>query len=497
MTPEEFRAAGHALIDWIADHRSRIPDLPVQSQVEPGHVAAGLARTAPEEPDTFDDVLADLEYVVVPGITQTQHPRFFGWFPSNATLSSVLGDLASSGLGALGITWQSAPALTEVEEVVTEWLRELTGLAPQWRGAIHDTASTACLVAMLAAREKATDYCEARGGLQDEPAPLTVYTTAHAHSSVPKAVLLAGYGRDNLRIVDVDPTTYAMRPDALAAAVTADIAAGRRPAAVVVNVGTTGTTAVDPLAQILPIAREHGMWVHVDAAMAGSALLLPEMRWLVDGIDGVPAAPGHQDAEHTPVAGADSLSWNPHKWLGTILDTSLLYVRDPQHLVRVMSTNPSYLRSAVDGEVTQYKDWGIPLGRRFRALKLWFHLRLDGVDAIRARLRRDLANARWLAEQVQAAPDWQVLAPVNLQTVCVRHQPSGLVGEDGTVLDGDALDAHTLAWVDAINSSGRAFVTPSLLYGRWMVRVSIGAEATERSDVATLWDLMRTTAEGR
>jgi aromatic-L-amino-acid decarboxylase len=479
VTPEEFRRAGHVLVDWIADHRARVPDLPVQSQAKPGQVAAGLAAAAPEHPEPLADLIADLESVVVPGITQTQHPRFFGWFPSNGALSSVLGDLASSGLAGLGITWQSAPALTEVEEVVTEWLRELTGLAPGWRGTIHDTASTACLVALLAARERATEYGELRGGLQEERAPLTVYTTAHAHSSVVKAALLAGYGRDNLRMVDADPATYAMRPDALAAAVAADVAAGSRPAAVVAGIGTTGTTAVDPLAAIVPIAAEHRMWVHADAAMAGSALLLPEMRWLVEGIDG-----------------ADSLSWNPHKWLGTILDCSLFYVRDPGHLVRVMSTDPAYLRSTVDGQVTQYRDWGIPLGRRFRALKLWFHLRLDGIEAIRVRLRRDLANARWLADQVAAAPGWRVLAPVVLQTVCVRHEPAGTVAPDGTVLAGDALDAHTLSWVDSINSSGRAMLTPSVLDGRWMVRVSIGAEATERADVAAAWDLMRATAEG-
>lgn len=471
MTPEEFRVAGHALVDWIADHRTRIPELPVQAQVKPGEVAAGLPPAAPDGPEPFTAVLSDLDRVVVPGITQVQHPRYFGWFPSNATLSSVLGDLATSGLGALGITWQSAPALTEVEEVVLEWLRELTGLPDSWKGAIHDTASTACLVALLAARERATGYSETRGGLQAEPAPLTVYTTEHAHSSVPKGVLLAGFGRDNLRMIDVDPTTYAMRPDALAAAITADVAAGLRPAAVVVCVGTTGTTAVDPLAEIVAIARDHGMWVHVDAAMAGSALLLPEMRWLVDGLEG-----------------ADSLAWNPHKWMGTVLDCALLYVSDPQHLVRVMSTDPSYLRSTVDGAVTQYKDWGIPLGRRFRALKLWFHLRLDGVDAIRARLRRDLANARWLAEQVAAAPDWRVLAPVNLQTVCLRHEPQGLSGDD--------LDAHTLAWADAVNAEGRAMVTPSRLDGRWMVRISVGAERTEHGDVEAVWGLVREAAAG-
>jgi aromatic-L-amino-acid decarboxylase len=469
MTPEEFRAAGHQLVDWIADHRLRVPDLPVGARVKPGEVAAGLARHAPEAPEPFADVLADLERVVVPGVTQTQSPHFFGWFPSNASLASVLGDVASSGIGALGITWQSAPALTEVEQVVVGWLRELTGLSDSWHGVIQDTASTGILVALLAARERATGYSAARAGLQAQARPLVVYTTAQAHSSTPKAVLLAGFGQENLRYVDVDPVTYAMRPEALKAAMTADVAAGRTPAAVVASVGTTGTTAVDPVREIVVVAAEHGAWVHVDAAMAGSALLLPEMRHLVDGVEG-----------------ADSLGWNPHKWMGTILDCSLLYVRDPDHLVRVLSTNPSYLRSGVDGDVVQYKDWGIPLGRRFRALKLWFHLRLDGVEAIRARLRRDLENARWFAAQVEAAPQWRVLAPVTLQTVCLRHEPPGL--------DADALDAHTLAWAGAVNDSGRAFVTPAVLDGRWMVRVSIGAEATERPDVEQLWALLRRAA---
>jgi aromatic-L-amino-acid decarboxylase len=477
VTPEEFRAAAHELVDWIADLRLRIPDLPVRSEVTPGEVRTALTGPPPEHPEDFSAVLRDLDRVVVPGITQVQSPGYFAWFPSNSSLASVLGDMASSGIGALGITWASAPALTEVEEVVTEWLRELCGLAPEWRGAIHDTASTACLVAMLVARERATGLGEHRGGLQAEPAPLVVYASPQAHSSVPKAVLLAGFGRENLRLVDVDPTTYAMDPEALRAAMAADVAAGLRPAAVVASVGTTGTTAVDPVAAIVAIAAEHGAWVHVDAAMAGSAMLLPECRHLFAGVDG-----------------ADSLSWNPHKWLGTVLDTSLLYVRDVDHLTAVMSTNPSYLRSAVDGEVTQYKDWGIPLGRRFRALKLWFHLRLDGAEAIRARLRRDLENARWLAAQVAAEPGWEVLAPVALQTVCVRHVPAGLRGSDGAVTDPDAVDAHTLAWVERVNASGRAFLTAALLDGRWMARVSIGAEATERSDVEELWARLREAA---
>src|SRR5258708_8806329 len=267
-------------MDWIADYRARIPLMPVQAKVKPGEVAGRLPARAPEEGERFGRVRADLEGIVVPGLTLVQHPRYFGWFPSNASLSSVLGDLASSGLGALGITWQSAPALTEVEEVVVEWLRELTGLPGSWKGVIQDTASSACLVALLAARERATGYSEARGGMQAESAPLTVYTTQHAHASIPKAVALAGFGHDNLRLVEVDPVTYAMRPEALASALEADVAAGRRPAAVVPSVGTT---AVDPLAQIIPLARPYGMWVPVDAAMAGSALLLPEMRRLAEG----------------------------------------------------------------------------------------------------------------------------------------------------------------------------------------------------------------------
>jgi aromatic-L-amino-acid decarboxylase len=472
MTPEEFRAAAHELVDWIADFRERIPELAVQAPVEPGDIRRALPTSPPTEREPLSALLSDLDDVIVPGLTQVQHPRHFGWFPSNASLASVLGDFTSSGLGALGLTWQSAPALTELEEVCCDWMRQLYGLPDDWRGTIHDTASTAALVAMLCAREQASQHSQSSGGLQAQPAPLVVYASDQAHSSVPKAVLLAGFGRDNLRLVASEPWTHAMSTSALADAIRTDLAEGRVPAAIIVAIGSTGTTAVDPLREVLDIARPHGIWVHVDAAMAGSALLLPECRAMFDGL-----------------AEADSLSVNPHKWMGTILDTSLFYTRNPEHLVRVMSTNPSYLRSTVDGEVTQYKDWGIPLGRRFRALKLWFHLRLDGVEAIQARLRRDLANAQWLAAQVESTPHWEVLAPVTLQTVCVRHQPPGVSGH--------ALDAHTLGWVDAINASGRALLTPSTLDGRWMVRVSIGVESTEAADVGAVWELMQAEASAR
>ena len=267
----------------------------------------------------------------------------------------------------------------------------------------------------------------------------------------------------------MDPATRTMQPQALADAIARDLDAGRVPAAVVAASGSTGVTAFDPIADIVDIARPHNLWVHVDAAMAGSAMLLPEHRYLWEGIEG-----------------ADSLSWNPHKWMGTILDTSLFYVRDQEHLIRVMSTNPSYLQSKVDGDVTQYRDWGIPLGRRFRALKLWFHLCLDGPDIIRERLRRDIANANWLAEQVRESPDWELVAPMTLQTVCVRHKPDNL--------DAEALNTHTLTWARRINDSGAAFLTPSLLDGLWMVRVSVGVETTERQHVEALWQLMQLAA---
>jgi len=470
MTPEQFRLAGHDLIDWIADYRTKVATLPVRAQVKPGEIKNHLPQKPPQKPESLDQLMADLEKIVVPGITQVQHPMHFGWFPSNASLASVLGDITSSGLGTLGISWESCPALTEVEEVVCDWLRQLTGLSQQWEGTIHDTASTACLTALLIAREKASDYAQNNGGLQAESKPLTVYTTDEAHSSVSKAALLAGFGKDNLRMIAVDKSTRAMTSTALAACIEKDIANGCQPAVIVACVGSTGVVAFDPVAQIAEIANRHNIWLHVDAAMAGSAMLLPEYRHLWEGVEN-----------------ADSISWNPHKWMGTILDCSLFYVKDPEHLIRVMSTNPSYLRSSVDGEATQYRDWGIPLGRRFRALKLWFHLRLDGIDAIRERLRRDLDNAQWLAAQVEATNEWQVLAPVNLQTVCIRHQPAGVEGDD--------LDSHTLTWVNAINQSGEAFMSPSQLDGRWMVRVSIGVEATTREHVQRLWDLIQRSAD--
>jgi aromatic-L-amino-acid decarboxylase len=469
MNPEEFRRAGHQLIDWIADYRARVEEFPVRSKLEPGAVRADLPKNPPTQPEPFEGIFSDVEEIILPGLSHWQHPSFFGYFPANGELASVLGDYLSTGLGVLGLSWQSSPALTELEEVVTDWMRQMMGLSDSWSGVIQDTASTSTLVALLCARERASDYSLIRGGLQAEGKPLIVYVSSHSHSSVEKAALLAGFGRENLRFITTNEN-YAMKPDALDAAIRADLEHGLVPCAVVATTGTTTTTALDPVEAIAEVARQHNLWLHVDAAMAGSATILPECRWMWDGIES-----------------ADSLVFNPHKWLGAAFDCSLYYVRDPQHLVRVMSTNPSYLQSAVDSKVKNLRDWGIPLGRRFRALKLWCLIREQGVERLQTRLRRDLANAQWFAEQVSATPNWRVLAPVPLQTICVRHEPQGLEGEE--------LDKHTQAWVERVNNSGGAYLTPATLDGLWMVRVSIGSILTEHQHVEALWELMQHQAE--
>jgi aromatic-L-amino-acid decarboxylase len=470
MTPEEFRRYGHQLIDWIADYRAGVAQYPVMSPVEPGQIKAQLPAAPPEHAEPFTAVLRDVERVLLPGLSHWQSPRFFGYFPANSELASVLGDYLSTGLGVLGLSWQASPALTELEEVMTDWMRQMVGLSAGWSGVIQDTASTSTLVALICARERATGYALAKGGLQAGGLPLTVYVSAHSHSSVEKAALLAGFGRDYVRAVPVDATSYAVRPDALRAAIAADLEKGLKPCAIVGTAGTTATTAFDPLGALAEVAKQHGMWLHVDAAMAGSAMILPECRPLWEGVEG-----------------ADSLVFNPHKWLGVAFDCSLYYVRDPEHLMRVLSTNPSYLQSAVDSRVKNLRDWGIPLGRRFRALKLWCLIREQGVEKLRQRLRRDLENARWLEQQVKAQPRWRVLAPVALQTLCLRHEPAGLAGE--------ALDRHTQAWAERVNRSGAAYLTPAVLDGRWMVRVSIGSLTTERAHVAQLWETLRAAVE--
>ena len=467
MTPEQFRSAGHELIDWIADYRTRLAagEFPVQSPLSPGEVMAKLSPSAPIDGEPIQAIFADFLAAILPGITHWQHPSFFGYFPANSALSSVLGDMLSSGLGVIGLNWQSSPALTELETAMVHWMRDLVGLSDRWTGVLQDTASTATLVALICARERSSGYSGAHGGLQSVKAPLVVYASEQAHSSVEKAGVLAGFGRDHTRAIPTDGN-FAMSTPALEQAIAEDRGRGLEPCCLVATTGTTGTTAMDPVATLARIADSEGLWMHVDSAMAGAAMLLPELRDHWDGIEA-----------------ADSVVVNAHKWLGAVFDCSLYFVRDAQHLIRVMSTDPSYLRSAMDSKVINYRDWGIPLGRRFRALKLWFLLRAEGTDRLRARLRRDIENARWLAAAIRETERWRVIAPVELQTVCVRHEPPGL--------HGDALDAHTQEWSARVNASGAAYLTPARVGGHWMVRVSVGAELTEREHLEALWELLK------
>ena len=470
MTPDDFRKAGHALVDWIADYRERLATgaFPVQARVAPGDLIKQLPATAPEMPEPLDAILADLDRLITPGITHWQHPQFYGYFPSGGSLTSVLGDMVSTGLGVVGLSWQASPALTELEQVTTNWLRDLLGIPATFSGVLQDTASTSSFLALVCARERATDYGATRGGLQTAEPPLIVYVSSQSHSSVEKAALLAGFGRDNVRSIATDEN-FALSVPALSEAIRRDRAAGLRPCAIVATTGTTSTTAMDPIAAIAAIARAEKLWLHVDAAMGGAAMLLPEYRHYWAGVEA-----------------ADSIIVNPHKWLTVAFDCTLFLVRDPQHLVRVMSTNPSYLQSPTDIQVRNYRDWGIALGRRFRSLKIWFNLREQGAEAIRQKLRRDIANAQWLEAQVRAAPDWRVLAPVTLQTVCIRHEPPAL--------EAGALDAHTRRWAQSINDSGAAYLTAAVINGRWMVRVSIGSALTEPAHVQQLWSIIQDAA---
>ena len=468
MDAATFRRLGHALVDRVADYREGLEGRPVMSQVPPGWVRSRFPSAPPERGGGLEDWLEALDATILPGITHWNHPSFFAYFPSNTSYASILGDLLASGLGVQGMSWQTSPAATELEEVTMDWLRQMVGLSPAFTGVIQDTASTATLGALLCARERSTSHGQSRKGLQSGEAPRVVYASDQGHSSIEKAALLAGFGREHLRLIPTDDA-HAIRVDLLEAAMTRDVADGLRPCAIVAAVGTTGTTAIDPLPPLAGLARAHDAWLHVDAALAGTAMVLPECRPLWEGVEQ-----------------ADSVVFNPHKWMGVGFDLCAYYVRDPEHLIRVMSTNPSYLRTAQDGEVKNFRDWHVQLGRRFRSLKLWFLLLDEGVEGIRTRIRRDLANAAWLRDEVARTPGWELLAPVPLQTVCLRHVPPGM-GEA-------ALTAHNLGIVARINAGGEAYLTPSVLKGRQTIRVSIGAEQTERHHVERLWERLRAEA---
>jgi aromatic-L-amino-acid decarboxylase len=476
MTPEEFRRRGKAMVDWIADYYDRVESFPVLSQAKPGELRAALPAHAPEHGESFDAMMADVQRLILPGITHWQSPNFFAYFPSNNSFPSILGEMLSAGLGVQGMLWATSPACTELETHVLDWLVDMLALPAEFAssgaggGVIQDTASSSALCALLAARERATNYASNEHGCGGQ---LVAYTSTQAHSSLDKAAKIAGIGSANLRAIPVDGH-FAMRPDALAAQITRDRAAGKIPFFICATIGTTSSNAIDPLRAIGEIckkenapakdAHRNAIWLHVDAAMSGTAALCPEFRWTHDGIEL-----------------ADSYCFNPHKWMFTNFDCDCFYVRDRATLIRSLSVLPEYLRNRAteSGAVIDYRDWQIPLGRRFRALKLWFVIRHYGVEGLRHHVRRHVELAQKFASWVRADERFELAARAPLNLVCFRHRA------------GDEANQRIM---ERLNASGELYLTHTRLNDRFTLRMSIGQSQTELRHIERAWQRIREEA---
>ena len=464
MKNDDFRRSGHQFVDWIADYFENVEKYPVLSRLEPGAVKDLVPAVPPARGEGMEAIFRDFERVVMPGITHWQHPGWFAYFPANNSPASVLGELLTAGIGAQCMVWQTSPAAAELEEVVCDWLRQMIGLPAGFSGVIQDTASTATLCAFLSARERATGFESNESGVRQ---PLTVYASEEVHSSADKGVKIAGFGRKNFRRIPTDER-FALVPERLEEAVVRDKAAGLLPACVMATIGTTSSGAIDPLRAVGEICRRHGLWFHIDAAWAGTAALLPEKRWILEGAEL-----------------ADSLVFNPHKWMLTNFDCSAYFVKDPSALVRTFEIHPEYLKTGVDAKVKNYRDWGIQLGRRFRALKLWFVIRSYGVEGLQAMVREHIRLAGLVKEWVEADPRFELLAPVDLGLVCFRLK-------DGR--DEAALNELNRRFLERINAAGPIFLTHTSLRGRYTIRFVVGQRTTEERHVRTAWDVITTAA---
>jgi aromatic-L-amino-acid decarboxylase len=465
MDKNSFRKFGYKFVDWVADYFEGVEKYPVCSQVKPGEIKNHLPASPPLKAEPMDTIFNDFEKIITPGITHWQHPSWFAYFPANNSPASVLAELLTAGVGAQCMSWQTSPAAAELEEVVTGWLRQMLGLPDGLAGVIQDTASTATLCALLSARERATGFRSNQRGFR---APLAVYSSDQTHSSIEKGVKIAGIGRENLRLIPTDEA-YAMIPDKLEEAVREDKKRGLEPACVVATLGTTSSTAIDPIATIGRICQEHGLWLHVDAAFAGSAAILPEMRWMLEGAQFM-----------------DSFVFNPHKWLFTNFDCSAYFAKDPAALVRTFEIHPEYLKTGHDAQVKNYRDWGIQLGRRFRALKLWFVIRSYGVEGLQAILREHLRLAQLFKSWVEEDGRFELVAPVPLSLVCFRLN-------DGR---GEApLDELNKKLLERINATGAVYLTHTSLRGRYVLRLVIGQRTTKERHVRAAWELIKKEAE--
>ena len=451
---EEFRQAAHQAVDWIAGYLANPRQYPVLAKIKPGELIDQLPRSAPERGESFQAILADFEKLVLPAVTHWNHPGFMAYFACTGSTPAILAEMLAAALNTNAILWKTSPAVTELEQVSLDWLRQWLGLPEGFFGIIYDTASVSSLHAIAAAREMADPDARQSGA----PPNLTLYTSEQAHSSIEKGAIALGVGQRNVRKIPVD-AEFRMRPDALLQAIQQDLAAGKKPFCIVATVGTTSTTSIDPVEKIAEVAGEYGLWLHVDAAYAGAAAILPEFRHILAG------------AER-----AHSLVLNPHKWLFIPVDLSAFYTRRPDILRRAFSLVPEYLRAAEDPRALNYMDYGVPLGRRFRALKLWFVLRYFGREGISAALRSHIAWAQEFAAWVDADPRFERVAPAPLSVVCFRSKGS---------------DGHNRRLLDKINASGKFFLSHTVLDGRFVLRLAIGNLGTTRDDVLAAWDMIR------
>jgi aromatic-L-amino-acid decarboxylase len=457
MSPGEFRKYGHHLVEWLAAYQEHPERYPVLAKHEPGALIDALPTSGPEHPETMDHILADFESQLIPAITHWNNPGFMAYFATSASGPGVLAEFLAAGLNANGILWRTSPAVTELEQVTLGWLRQWMGLRDEWFGLIFDTASIGTLHAVLAARDAADPSYRLNG----TGAPLTAYCSEHAHSSIDKAVMAAGIGQHNLRKIPSD-TQFRMRTDLLAEALHTDVAAGRKPCCVIATVGTTSTTSIDPVREIAGICQRYGAWLHVDAAYAGSAAIVPELRWLLDGVEM-----------------ADSLVTNPHKWLFTPLDLSITYTRRPEVFRQAFSLVPEYLRAQQDPRALNLMEYCIPLGRRFRALKLWFILRRYGHLELARMIRDQISWVEQLAQQIGDHADFELCAPAPLSVACLRYRGS---------------DEQNRAILDKVNATGEIFLSHTVLNGQYVIRVAVGNQYTTQQHVERAWELIQAAA---
>lgn len=465
MDKETFRKFGHEFVDWVVDYLDSVEEYSVRAQIKPGEIINRLPDSAPVVGESMEDIFKDFKEIIFPGMTHWQHPSWFGYFPANNSPPSVLAELLTAGLGAQCMIWETSPAAAELEERVLDWLRRMLGLPEGMEGVIQDTASTTTMVALLTAREKATDFKTNREGIHEK---LFVYVSEEAHSSVEKGAKIAGYGKDNIRRIPVDEN-FAMIPAQLEVAIVADEKKGGKPACVIATVGTTSSSGMDPIRPIGQVCRSHGVYLHVDAAYAGTAAILPEKKWMLDGMEYV-----------------DSFNFNPHKWMLTNFDCSAHFVKDSGSLIKTFEIHPEYLKTGVDALVNNYRDWGIQLGRRFRALKLWFVIRSYGIEGLQRVVREHIHLAELFKGWVEEHELFEIMAPVPLSLVCFRVNNGGSEEE---------LNALNKELIERINQSGKVLLTQTTLKGKFVLRMAIGSRTTEERHVCQAWKLIVSTAK--